>query len=362
MLGIVDNLGLANGITEALRIYVGVLAGVILIIATNAGLIGLSRLTYSMGQHRQLPQVIRRIHPKYRTPYVAIIVFGGISMLALIPGETELLATMYSFGAMLSFTVAHVALVRLRIRYPDHERPWRAPFNLRFRGVDLPLVAILGGLGTGAAWIVVMALNSRTLLIGSLWMLIGIGTYVFYRRNQGLPLTKTVKVVLPEPLGVDEIEYESILVAFDQQTPFSEETVATAAKLASKKRRGIHVISLVEVPTSLPLEEAPLLEEETAAHAKIERAKLIGGGMRVSGHIHRVRPGQAGHAIVEEAHTAQATVLVMALRYRAGAPLYTKTLQTVLAERPCRILIVGEPDLARQGAGGGDASGEVVPA
>ena len=69
-------------------------------------------------------------------------------------------------------------------------------------------------------------------------MAFGIAVYVLYRRNQGLPLTETVKVVTPEPLGVEEIEYRSVLVAFEDDEPFSEEMVATAVKLASKRRRG----------------------------------------------------------------------------------------------------------------------------
>ena len=116
ILGIVENLGLSDGPTEVLRYYVGVLAAVILLIATNAGLIGVSRLTYSMGQHRQLPEGLRQVHPRYRTPYIAILIFSAIAIVTLIPGQTDFLATMYSFGAMLSFTIAHVAVIQLRRR------------------------------------------------------------------------------------------------------------------------------------------------------------------------------------------------------------------------------------------------------
>jgi basic amino acid/polyamine antiporter, APA family len=340
ILGIVENLGLGSGMTEALRFYVGILAAVILLIATNAGLIGVSRLTYSMGQHRQLPESLRQVHPRYRTPYIAIMVFAGIAMITLVPGQTDFLATMYSFGAMLSFTIAHVSVIQLRRRKSGEERPWKPPLNFRAFGTLVPLTAVLGGLGTFGAWIVVMALNPRTLFVGLGWMAFGIAVYVLYRRNQKLPLTETVKVVTPEPLGVEEIEYRSVMVAFEDDEPFSEEMVATAVKLASKRRRGIHVHAMLTVPTNLPL-DAELRDAEAEAQSKIEQAKLI-GGQRVTGHVERVRPGQAGYSIADEAKLINAAAAVVWLRYRDGKPLYDKTLQTVLSERPCRVIVVSE--------------------
>jgi len=345
ILGIVENLGLGSGATEALRFYVGILAAVILLIATNAGLIGVSRLTYSMGQHRQLPESLRQVHPRYRTPYIAILVFSAIAMITLLPGQTDFLATMYSFGAMLSFTIAHISVIQLRRRKSSDERPWKPPLNFRAFGVEVPLSAVLGGLGTFAAWIVVMALNPRTLAVGVGWMALGIVVYVLYRRNQQLPLTETVKVLLPEPLGVEEIEYRSVLVAFGDGEPFSEEMVATAVKLASKRRRGIHIHSMLTVPANLPL-AANMREAEAEAQSKIEQAKLI-GGQRVTGHVERVRPGQAGYSVAGEAKLINAAAVVVGLRYRNGTPLYDKTLQTVLGERPCRVIVVSDKGTQR---------------
>jgi basic amino acid/polyamine antiporter, APA family len=350
VLGIVENLGLSAGLTDVLRYYVGVLAAVILLIATNAALIGVSRLTFSMGHYRQLPERLRQIHPRFRTPYVAILAFSLVAAITLLPGETELLATLYSFGAMLSFTIAHLSVVKLRQRYPDKERAWKPPGSVRAFGFDVPLTAVFGGLGTFAAWIVVMALNPRTLVIGAIWMFLGTAIYLLYRRSLGLSPVQTHKVLLPEPLGVEEIEYQSVLVAFEDDEPFSEQTTVTAVKLAAKRRRAIHVISVVTVPSHLPL-DAPLGVQEEEARSKIEQAKLI-GGLRVSGHVHRARPNQAGHSIAEEARQLKASALVMGLRYRNGAPLYGKTLQTVLAERPCRVIVVAQPEQARSAPAG----------
>ena len=355
VLGIVENIGLDAGLTEALEVYVGVLAAVILLIATNAALIGLSRLTFSMGQHRQLPEILRQVHPRFKTPYVAIIVFSAVAAVVMLPGQVTFLGTIYAFGATLSFTVAHISVIRLRKLRPlserkpgpDGSRPWRPPGNVRIRGVEVPTTAVLGGIGIFGAFVVAMALDPVVLATGGGWMIAGTLLYVAYRRYQGLPLRQTVKVETLTPVGVEEVEYQSILVAFDDDDPFDEETVATAKALATRRRRAIHVLALVDVPSNLPL-DAHMGDREADAQTKIERAKLI-GGQRISGHIHAVRSGAAGQAIVEEAKQIKAAAIVMPLRYRNGAPLYGKTLQTVLAKRPCRVLVSAQPH------GSGDA-------
>lgn len=346
ILGIVENLGLGEGLTDILRIYVGVLAAVILIIATNAGLIGVSRLSYSMGQYRQLPEVVRQIHPTYRTPYIAIILFAILAIITLIPGQAKFLATMYSFGAMLSFTIAHAAVIQLRRKLPDKQRQWMPPLNFRWSGAMVPVSAVLGGLGTFAAWLVVMALNPVTLAVGIGWLVVGGLIYYLYRRHHQLPLSETVKVLLPEPLGVEELEYESVMVAFAADEPFSEQMMATAVKLASKRRRGIHIVALLTVPRNLPLQDA-MREEESLAQGKIERAKLV-AGTRVSGKVERVRPGQEGYSLARQAKAIKAAALVVGLRYRGGKPLYGKTLETVLRERPCRVIVASDGPAATE--------------
>ena len=356
VLGIVENIGLSPGLTDALAVYVGILAAVILLIATNAGLIGLSRLTFSMGQHRQLPELLRQIHPRFKTPYVAIIVFSVIAAIVMAPGETAFLGAIYAFGATASFTVAHASLIRLRQLRPLASRPagtdgeplWHSPGTLRVAGVDVPVMAVLGGLGTAGAFVVAMVLDPVILVTGGGWMVAGTLLYVAYRRHQQLPLTETVKVDALTPVGVQEVEYRSVLVAFDEDDPFSEEAVATAKALAARRRRAIHVLSLINVPANLPL-DATLDGREAAARSKLEQAKLI-CGQRVSGSVEHVRMGQAGNAIVEEAKSINAAAIVMPLRYRGGAPLYGKTLQTVLGKRPCRVIVSAHPGEVADGS------------
>src|SRR6478736_746007 len=124
ILGVVKQLHL-GAFQNIAEVYVGILAATILIIATNAGIIGVSRLVYSMGLHRQMPDRLRQLHPKYGTPWIGIMLFGAIACLTLIPGKAVFLGNMYAFGAMLSFTIAHLAVIRLRVSEPDRERPYR---------------------------------------------------------------------------------------------------------------------------------------------------------------------------------------------------------------------------------------------
>src|SRR5690349_18286480 len=173
VLGIVSQLGLHGALLTGARYYVGVLAATILFIATNAGLIGISRLSWSLAEHRQLPGLFARLHPTYRTPWFTIVFFSVLAGILLIPGQTSLLGNLYSFGAMLSFTTAHVAVIALRVKDPGRERPYRMPWNVRVRGHSIPLTAVFGAIGTFAAWCAVVALHPEARTIGIPWMVVG---------------------------------------------------------------------------------------------------------------------------------------------------------------------------------------------
>jgi APA family basic amino acid/polyamine antiporter len=335
ILGVVKqlDLGMFQGPAE---VYVALLAATILFIATNAGIIGVSRLVYSMGLHRQMPDRLRRLHPKYGTPWIGIVVFGFIACLAMLPGQAAFLGYMYAFGAMLSFSIAHASVIRLRLKDPDHRRPYRGPGTLRIGGRELPLFAVVGLIGTSLAFVVVTILHLSVALAGTAWLALGIAFYMTYRHSQGLDLTTTTKVAVPRPVTEREAEYESVLVALDVKQ-YSEGAVATAVKVAARRRRGIHVVVTIPVPPSSPI-TAEMPEQELAAQAIIEQARLQ-GGRRVSGHVEKVRPGQAGRLIVNEALEMHAQAVVLPLPARTGGSLFGKTVETVLTERPCRVII-----------------------
>ncbi len=336
------NLGVMQRPAE---IYVGILAATILFLATNAGLIGVSRLVYSMGIHRQLPDQLRRLHPKFRTPWIGILMFGVVAILITLPGQAEFLGNLYAFGAMLSFTIAHSAVIRLRYNQRDLQRPYKPFGNVHVSGWDVPVFAILGGIGTGAAFIVTVVLHPAVAITGVGWLTLGVIIYMLFRRAQGLDLSSTHKVAIPQPVVDHEAEYDSVLVPLGDT--YNESVVATAAKLAARRRRGIHVLAMVTVPSALSI-DAPMPEALANAESLIEQAR-VQAGARVSGHVERVRPGQAGRRIIEEATDMRAAAIVMPLPRRInGGSIFGKTLETVLAERPCRVIIESTPEARPQ--------------
>ena len=256
------------------------------------------------------------------------------------PGQAEFLGNMYAFGAMLSFTIAHAAVIRMRVKHPDVKRPYRMPGNITFGGRDIPGFAVFGGIATALSFLVVTALHPEVAIAGVVWLSLGIGVYVFYRRRQGLDLVTTAKIVVPQPVTATEAEYQSVLLALEVDH-FAPQIVATAQKLAARGGRGIYVIVLITVPQSSPI-DAELPEREAAAASVIEHARRL-VGRRLTGRVVKIRAGQGGRVIIDEARTIRSQAIVLPLPPRTGTTLFGKTVETVLAERPCRVIIESEP-------------------
>jgi APA family basic amino acid/polyamine antiporter len=343
ILGVVKNLGIEQGwMLNALEIYVGVLAATILFIATNAGVIGASRITYAMAGYRQLPETFRRLHPKLKTPWLALVVFAGfVSILTLLPGQIDFLGTMYSFGAMLSFTIAHVSLVVLRYRDRDEELAFKGRPNLRLFGVDWPLFALLGAFGTGVAWIVVVVQTPATRYAGFAWLAIGFVVYVVYRRwVVREPLRETVKA--PAAFGPAlALEYRRLVVPVIAGQP-SDDAMDVACRLAAEKSSRIVALSVIEVPLDLDL-AGGLPDLERDANHELDEAVAIGDsyGVRVVGRLERAR--SAGQAIVGEAEARDAEIIVIGSPRRrltsSQAAVFGKTVDYVLKHAPCRVLV-----------------------
>ena len=341
VLGLVENLGLHGSVLSGAKIYVGVLAATILFIATNAGVIGASRITYSMASYRQLPDVFRRLHPRFKTPWLSLVVFAGvISIAVLLPGKVAFLGTMYSFGAMLSFTIAHASIIALR-RKPAEAGSFRARPNLRIGGLDIPLFAVFGGLGTAAAWIVVVVQYPPARWAGLVWLAIGFLFYWQYRRrvvHRGLRETVRAPVLVLGPSLT--VEYRTIVVPV-KRTGESEEALVAAARLAAERGATVAIVHVIEVPLALPL-DANLPEEEDEAEALLDDAQALVESYGVRAVTRLLRARRAGPAIAEEARRRDAELVILGAARRSDAGrrrLFGGTVDYVLREAPCRVLV-----------------------
>jgi APA family basic amino acid/polyamine antiporter len=358
-IGIVNAFGLPPGWMETAALaYVGVLAAVILFIATNAGVIGVSRLTYSMAQYRQLPQVLRSLHPKFLTPYVSIIIFCSIGCVMLLPPlvhwatdgslgisgprENEVLGNLYAFGAMLSFSIAHISVFWMRWR--GDERPWSAPLASTVRGRSIAWFAVIGFLGTGGAWIVQVATHPLERLIGLGWMLVGPVVYLLYRRTQGLNLTETVRapVVVPPP-SVD-VAYHSIMVPV-LGGRLDHPAMVIACKVAAERGASIVVAGVLEVPQSLPL-HAELGEAEVQVNVQLDLARAIADEYGVEAITRVLRTRRGDMAVLEEALRRETQLIVLGVnpRRHLGLSLVGRTNERIMKRSPVRVLVVREKD------------------
>jgi APA family basic amino acid/polyamine antiporter len=346
VLGIVSSFGFGGTLETGVRAYVGILAATILLIATNAGLIGISRLAWSLGEHRQLPTIFSRLHRRYRTPWFTIVFFSVLAALLLLPGKTDFLGNLYSFGAMLSFTIAHLAVIALRVKQPDRARPYLMPWNVRMRGRLIPLTAVLGAAGTFLAWLSVLALHAEARTVGVGWMLVGVGGYLYYRRRIGVDPRDRVRIErTARPPNFRPLEYRSALVPLFG-ADLNADAISAAAKLVGEDA-GVDVLYLIEVPVRLAL-DAPLPDHEQRARNLLEAARVAGqhAGLRVDTHTLRTR--RASTTIVNEARRLGSDAIYLATEHappgeRGLGPLATH----LLAQRPCRIVIETPPAAGR---------------
>jgi APA family basic amino acid/polyamine antiporter len=346
ILGLVDNLGLQGALLDAAQIYVGVLAATILFIATNAGVIGASRITYSMSTYRQLPEVFRRLHPRFKTPWLALVVFAGMAPIAiLLPGDVTFVGTLYAFGATFSFTVAHASIVRLRMLPAGEEGTLgRSRPNLRVAGVDWPLFAIIGGIATAVSFVVILVQNEATRWTGLGWIVFGLVGYVAYRRRWvQAPVRATVKA--PPAYGPAlALEYRRLLVPV-LPGPASDEAFDVAASLAAERGALITAVTVLEIPLDLPL-SAELAEEEAVADRELDEARAIGESYGVSVIPRLVRARSAGAAIVEEADRRSSEIIVIGAPRkdltRGQRAVFGRTVDYVLKHAPCRVLVTAE--------------------
>jgi len=299
-MGIVTDIGreLPWWVADVLRVYVGLTGALILLAALTTSVSGFSRLAYSLGEHGQLPARFGRLNRRTLVSPEAILSAMVISIVLIVSTsfvkrDISFLASLFSFGVLLAFTAAQLAVIKLRFDEPELERPYRTPFPVRIRGVDVPLPSVVGALLTFGIWIVALATHAGARYAGPVWLAAGLVVYVLVRRSRGESLTE--RVISSDEQELPEAGFSRILVPMKLGL-IGEEMVATAIRLAQERGAWVEALHVVRVPLDKPL-EADLVDEEERAAASLAEARLLGeeNGVHVTIETVRAKMKYAGN-------------------------------------------------------------------
>jgi APA family basic amino acid/polyamine antiporter len=323
--------------------WVAILGAAILTIATNAGVIGASRLTYSMGGRFQLPAFFSRLHRRFKTPYLSLITFSGISVAIIFLGKKlTYLADLYNFGAMLAFALAHASLLGLRWREPHLPRPFKLKPNIRIRGREYPLTAILGFVFISTVWVTVVITHPFGRTMGFIWMFLGLGMYYWYRRRSKIPAGKAIdveEVAFPEycPFTI-----KKVLLAV--KSLHRCEVADTAFKIAKEDHATVVALNVIEMPPALPVETF-LYEKFSAAEDTLHKVWAVGTEHGIHVETRLLQSRHAGETICEVAREVGADVIVIGSseRWHRDLPFPTTTVEYVLKNAPCLVWVASVP-------------------
>jgi APA family basic amino acid/polyamine antiporter len=225
-------------------IWVGFLAFTILVIATNAGLIGISRLSYSLAGADVLPRIFGALHPRFKTPYLSIVIFGLAAGLLVLPGivvgskEIDLMSAVYSLAATFAFCSAHLSVMRLRFVEPDLYRPYRMPGNIKFGRDSIPILSLVGAIAIGTVFTQLMFQNiSNSTFIYLGWLVLGVISFVLYRNHRKQPLWEPLEEPPPPDREVEHLPPEPLPTAARYRYGRRERIAAHAAASATARHR-----------------------------------------------------------------------------------------------------------------------------
>jgi basic amino acid/polyamine antiporter, APA family len=345
------------------RYVVGATAAALLLVAMNGQMLGLARLAYSLATNRQIPSAVGRLHRRRGTPYVTITLAALIAFALALPHDLDFLAGLFAFGAMIAFSIAHLAVIRLRFREPDRPSAFRVPLSVPIRGARVPLPAVLGAFFSILVWISIVVYHQGARVVGAAWMAAGITLYVVYRRSQGKSLTQRFTIPAEALQEAAAAEYGSILVpVFGEE--LDDDIVGTAGRLATsegEEEEGgavLEALYVFEIPMSLPIDARVPEERVRQAKRVLARAKEVGeeyAGVEVATAM--VRGRSVGQAIVSEARRRGVEAIVLGAeepsRLRGGAILggrgrvrdrfVGETTRYVIDKAPCKVILTAPP-------------------
>jgi len=334
-------------VADVIRVAVGISGALILVAAATTSVSGITRLTHSLAEHGSLPREFARLERRAVVSSEAILIAAGLAIALVVVnelaagGDPAFLASLYSFGVLIAFTAAQLAVIRLRMREPDLERPFFARPSVRIRGHMLPLAALVGAPLTAIVWVLAMITHPGARYAGPVWLALGLVVFVAVRRSRRRGLLENVAAA-ELPAGAD---FQRILVPM-KLGDIGEEMVATAIALAKEQGATIEAITVVRVPRKFELEGELPAHIAARVEASLDEARALGADYGVDVHGDVVRARSIGHAIVDEAVRRDADLILLGSspRWRRQSRFFSPTVDFVLRTAPCEVLVVAFPE------------------
>jgi len=213
-------------------------------VSTNTGVIGASRVVFSMGRFNLMPTWFYRVHRRFRTPIRTIAVFGLIGAAIALLGELHFVADLYNFGALLSYVIVNGSLIVLRNKEPDAYRAWKLPGTLKIqmhgKTILIPVISIIGVIATATMWLLVIGFHAEGRIVGTLWLAVGIVGFVAFRRSRKMSVlgNEVGRTIAPGAYMMNA----TVLV----RTPEDEDTIVQALKYELDTRFRIKLLSIID--------------------------------------------------------------------------------------------------------------------
>jgi basic amino acid/polyamine antiporter, APA family len=330
---------------KMVRVYVGLTGTLVLLTAMTTSISGFGRLAYSLGEHGQLPAVYGRLNRRTLVAPASVVSAGAIAIVLLIgtafAGSVTFLASLFSFGVLLAFTAAQLAVIRLRMTKPALRRPFRVPLDITVRGYAIPFPAVFGAACTAIIFVIAMVTHAGARYGGPVWLAAGLAVYVMVRRERGAGLMEPLASADEQELP--EAKFTKILVPM-KLGEIGEEMVATAVRIAQEDGATVEAVYVIKVPLDKPL-DAELYDADEQAAASLAEARALGAdnGVEVNGRAIRAR--SIGDAIIEVADEIGADLIVLGSspRWRRQSRFFSPTVDYVLRKSTAEVLIVAFP-------------------
>ncbi len=208
--------------------------------ALNSLIFSSSRVAFAMGRDGTLPHFLSELHPKKRTPHIAIALSGAIIITVTLSLDITRVAASADIMFLLLFLLVNWAVIVLRRTMPDVKRYYLIPL--------FPLIPILGIITKTMLAASLWTIESPAWFIALGWIALGFVVHYLYQRKEVVAgVTRVVGSVLP----VARPHYRILLPVDDLERT---ELVDFASLVARVEDAELTLLHVVEVPETLPVD------------------------------------------------------------------------------------------------------------